>query len=60
MSALRFTCPKTNGEFQTAIEIDRDTFEKCRDNHVKLSCPLCSSLHEFRLGDGLIDELRVA
>jgi hypothetical protein len=60
MSALRFACPDDGTEFDTGIEIDRDTFEKCRDNRVQLLCPRCNHLHEFRVGDGSIADLRVA
>lgn len=60
MTTLRFVCPEHIKEIDSGIETDPRSFQQCRDNRVELLCPHCNRLHEFRVAEGRIDQLRVA
>ena len=60
MSALVFTCPKTGREIESGIEIDHASLSSIRMFSIRIRCPTCAELHEFRVADGRFEEPRAA
>ena len=58
MNPLLFQCPKTEREVTTGIDIDMAALRNVQPVTVRLFCPYCHSVHEWRLTDGLIGEPR--
>jgi hypothetical protein len=58
MNPLLFQCPKTERHVKTGIDIDIASLRNVQPVVVRLHCPLCDSMHEWRLADGAIGEPR--
>jgi hypothetical protein len=58
MGVLMLTCPNTNREFSTGINLDKDSLEKLPDVAGQTLCPHCGEVHvwwprEARWVDGI-------
>ena len=60
MNPLLFQCPKTERPVNTGIEVDIATLRHVQPVTVRLLCPLCDNVHEWKLTDALIGEPRAA
>jgi hypothetical protein len=60
MNPLLFQCPKTERQVTTGIEIDIAALRDVQPVVVRLLCPHCYNIHEWKLTDGLIGEPRGA
>jgi hypothetical protein len=58
MNPLLFQCPKTERRVRTGIEIDIATLRDVQPVTVRLLCPFCSHMHQWKLTDGMIGEPR--
>jgi hypothetical protein len=58
INPLLFQCPKTERQVTTGIEIDIAALRDVQPVMVRLLCPHCPNIHEWKLRDGLIDEPR--
>jgi len=56
MNPLSFHCPKTGREIETGIGINYSVLRNVQPVTVRLLCPLCDTVHEWKLSDGLIKE----
>ena len=60
MNLLLFQCPKTERQVTTGIEIDFVALRDVQPVMVRLHCPYCYNIHEWKLSDGLIGEPRAS
>ena len=57
MNSLLFRCPKTGRGVEVGINIDYRSLRLVQPVTVRLVCPLCQTPHEWKLSDGLIEDL---
>jgi hypothetical protein len=60
MNPLLFHCPKTDREIETGIDINYSSLRNVQPVTIRLFCPLCEHLHEWKLSEGWIGEPHVA
>jgi hypothetical protein len=58
VNPLLFQCPKTERQVPTGIEIDMATLRNVQPVMVRLLCPFCANMHEWKLTDGVAGEPR--
>jgi hypothetical protein len=58
MNPLLFHCPNTERKVRTGIKIDMATLRNVQPVTVRLLCPHCHNVHEWKLAEGLIEEPR--
>src|SRR5207244_2775574 len=55
-SRLTFKCPKSGRAIESGIEVsDAYSMTTIRMFSVRVRCPICAELHEFRVADGRFD-----
>jgi hypothetical protein len=52
VGTLRFQCPRTSREVDSGIDTDRDTRFLTRLFSIRVRCPMCGDLHEWRVAAG--------
>jgi len=53
---LVFRCPHTRQSFQSSIRLDARTYRVVAGCAVRLSCPCCNVLHDFRVEQAEMEE----
>jgi hypothetical protein len=53
---LVFRCPHTRQSFPSGIRLDERTYRVVAGCPVRLSCPCCNMLHDFRVEQAEVDE----
>ena len=56
MGGLLFVCPHTNQLFESGIKVDDRTYKVVAGYPVRLWCPCCNSLHDFRVEQAETEE----
>jgi hypothetical protein len=56
MEALMFRCPHTRQSFQSGIRLDERVYRVVAGYTVRLSCPCCNVLHDFRVEQAEMEE----
>jgi len=56
MDGLVFRCPHTRQSFQSGIRLDEKTYRVVAGFTVRLNCPCCSVLHDFRVEQAEMEE----
>jgi hypothetical protein len=56
MEGLVFRCPRTRQSFQSSIRLDERTFRVVAGCAVRLSCPCCNVLHDFRVEQAELED----
>lgn len=56
MSMLRFRCPRTGREVDSGIDADSDSAFMLRLFSVRVRCPICEDLHEWRTTSGRLHD----
>ena len=56
MNPLSFYCPRTGREIETGIEINYRVLRTVQPVTVRLLCPSCDTVHEWKLDEGLIKD----
>jgi hypothetical protein len=54
VGTLRFRCPRTSREVDSGIDTDRDTRFLARLFSIRVRCPICGDLHEWRVAAGML------
>ncbi len=60
MAELRFTCPATRRPITSDFSVDADTYRLVLRAKAPVHCTHCHDVHEFQLGEGILDELPLA
>ena len=50
-------CPSTRGSIQTTIATDVKTLAKAWHSKIKVTCPHCSEVHNFRVCEAYVGRL---
>ena len=59
MGTLIFTCPNSKRVIDSGIETDRATYDQISSEPLAIHrCLHCSGAHHFRVGDGLLFEMK--
>lgn len=53
VNALRFRCPNSAREIESDFSADAHTLSMIRLFSVRLLCPACGELHEFKMAEAL-------
>ena len=56
--ALVFRCPMMDRDFESGVEMDRPTFMRTGDLNLRLRCPACRHVHEFKVIHGSLAPFR--
>jgi predicted RNA-binding Zn-ribbon protein involved in translation (DUF1610 family) len=56
MERLHFNCPNTGHAVDTGIESELDTLLRIRNKRVRVRCPQCGELHEWRVRDAQLEQ----
>jgi predicted RNA-binding Zn-ribbon protein involved in translation (DUF1610 family) len=56
MEHLMFVCPATGRQIDSGVETESVTLLRIRDMTVRVHCPACSELHEWRVGEACLTE----
>jgi len=51
MEHLYFVCPNTGRDVDTGIETELDTLLRIRTAPIRVTCPVCGEVHEWRVRD---------
>jgi hypothetical protein len=54
LGSLVFECPTARIEIATGIDLDLQTFRMISGLTLRIRCPTCTNMHEFRIGSGLV------
>jgi len=56
MNPLSFHCPNTHREIETGLEINYSVLRTVQPVTIRLLCPVCDTVHEWKLSEGLIKD----